>query len=101
MLIKKPQVHIVSREVTLATGELVRAFFAIIDDNGVREVKFLGIKPIESEASASYEEVLLLAEPKKITIFGDLFIPSIFEAISPFYTLDFLTSQLARAPSVK
>jgi hypothetical protein len=98
MLIKQPQVQIFSRQVTLATGEAVLAFFAIIETGGVREIKFLGTKPLETEVQ---EEVLLLAEPKKLSIFGSLFIPSFFEAVSPFYTLDFLTSQLARAPSVK
>ena len=93
MLIRKPNVHIVSQDVTLATGEVVRAYFAVIETNGFREIKFLGTKPIEAE-------VLLLAAPKT-TVLGEFFIPSFFEAISPFYTLDFLTSQSARAPSVR
>ncbi len=97
MLIRKPQVHIVSREVTLATGELVLAFFAVIESNGVREIKFLGTKPIQSEAAP---EVLLIEAPRA-TVFGEIFAPSSFQKTSPFYTLDFLTSQLARAPSFK
>ncbi|HEU0080468.1 MAG TPA: hypothetical protein VFQ72_00370 [Candidatus Paceibacterota bacterium] len=98
MLIKKPQVHIVSREVALATGELVRAFFAVIEAEGLREVRFLGFKPLESETSSP---VLALTAPRSIASYGDIFIPSSFEAVSPFSALDFLTSQPARAPSVR
>jgi len=101
MLIRKPQVHIVSREVTLATGELVRAFFAVIETEGVREIKFLGTKPIEETASAPAQEEVLMLEAPKTTIFGEIFIRSFFEAVSPYFNLDFLTSQMARAPSVK
>ena len=97
MLIKRPQIHIVSQEVILATGEIVRAFFAVIETEGVREIKFLGTRPTEESA---LEKSILLAAPKT-TIFADLFIPSYFETVSSFYTLDFLTSQMARAPSVR
>ena len=97
MLIKKPQINIISREVTCASGEVVLAFFAIREINGVREIKFLGTKPIEIKA----EQEILFLENVKSQIFGALSIPSIFEAVSPFYTLDFLVNQLARAPSFK
>jgi hypothetical protein len=81
--------------VTLATGEAVLVFFAIIESGGVREIKFLGTKPLEKEP------VLLLEEAHIVSIYGEAPKLSYFEAVSPFYTLDFLTSQLARAPSVK
>ncbi len=96
MLIHKPQVHIISKEVTTASGELVRAFFAVLDVNGVLEVKFLGIKPIEAKT----EEVLLLDTPK-VTVFGETPILSQFERVSHYFTLDYLVNQLARAPSRK
>ena len=95
MLIAKPQVHIISKEVTTASGELVRAFFAVIDVNGVYEVKFLGTKPIEPSSEA---EVLLLESPKA-TVYAEAPIPSPFERVSHYFTLDFLVNQLARAPS--
>ncbi|MBX4209496.1 hypothetical protein KW799_02290 [Candidatus Parcubacteria bacterium] len=102
MLIKKPQVHIVSREVTLATGELVRAFFAVIVSEGSQEVRFLGMKPIEDAATAASEQTPILAlESPKVSIFGELFIRSFFEGLSPYFSLDFLVNQLARAPSVR
>lgn len=96
MLISKPQVHIVSREVTLASGELVRAFFAVIDVNGVLEVKFLGTKPIEAKAETA--EVLLLENPK-VSVYPEAPILSPFERVSHYFTLDYLVQQLARAPS--
>ncbi|MDE1874734.1 MAG: hypothetical protein KGH68_01550 [Patescibacteria group bacterium] len=99
MLIRKPQVNIISREVTLATGEVVRAFFAVIVTEGVPEVRFLGTQSIEAQAER--EEVLMLAAPRVCSECCELFISKFIEAISPFYTLDFLTSQLARAPSVR
>jgi len=101
MLAKRPQIHIVSQEVTLVTGELVRAFFAVIESDGYREIKFIGTRPVEAPASAEAQTEVLLLDAPKATVFGDLFIPSYFQAVSPFYTLDFLTSQLARAPSVR
>lgn len=100
MLIRKPQVHIISREVTLATGEVVRAFFAVIETEGVREIKFLGTQPIHAAPEAK-GEALMLAAPKVCSEYCELFISKFIEAISPFYTLDFLVNQLARAPSVK
>lgn len=101
MLIKQPQVNIVFRDVVLATGEKARAYFAVIISEGVQEVRFLGVKPIPTEATTAAAEEVLLLETSKTSVFGDLLIPSFFETISPFYTLDFLTSQLARAPSAK
>ena len=95
MLIIKPQVRIITREVTLASGELVRAYFAVIDINGVIDLKFLGTKPLEASTATP---VLLLDSPKK-SIWQDVAVVSVFEKVSPFFTLDFLTSQLARAPS--
>jgi hypothetical protein len=98
MLIRKPQVHIISREVTLATGELVRAFFAIVEMEGVREIKFLGTRPIEGEM-AQGEVVLALPEAfRRAPIFV---LKALFAAyVSPYVsTLLFLNSQPARAPS--
>ena len=101
MLIKQPQVQIFHKKVTLATGEAVLAFFAVIETNGVREIKFLGTKPLEATNTSSEQEVLLLKSAPVASVYGDAPIFSYFETVSPFYTLDFLTSQLARAPSVK
>jgi hypothetical protein len=98
MLIQKPQVHILTKEVRLASGELVRAYFAVIDNNGVRDVKFLGTKPIESETVASQPQVLLLDCPK-CKVFHETPIVSPFEKISHYFSLDLLVHQLARAPS--
>ncbi|HVT74810.1 MAG TPA: hypothetical protein VHD69_00070 [Candidatus Paceibacterota bacterium] len=103
MLAKRPQINIVSREVTLATGEVVQAFFAVIENNGVREIKFLGTKPIQTSRGAQAAQtapVLSLAAPKA-TVFAELFIKSVYEYASPFFSLDFLVNQLARAPSFK
>ena len=97
MLINRPQVHIISREVTMPGGEIARAFFAIREVNGVLDVKFLGIKPIEAHETSP---VLLLDSPR-VTIWQDVPLVSVFEKLSPFFTLEFLTSQLARAPSKK
>lgn len=102
MLIKQPQVNIVFRDVVLATGEKARAYFAVIVSEGVRDVRFLGVKTLSDvEASAQSVEVALLEAPKKASFWSELFIPSIFQAVSPFYTLDFLVNQLARAPSAR
>lgn len=98
MLITKPQIHIISREVATASGELVRAFFAVIDVNGVLEVKFLGTKPIEARAEDT--EVLLLDAPKA-AVYAEAPILSRFERVSHYFTLDYLVNQLARAPSRK
>jgi len=102
MLIAQPKVRIVSKEVTLATGDIVRAYFAVILTEGVQEVRFLGTKPVETTEAAETPcaAPLCIAAPKTATLY-ETFIPAIFEAVSPFYTLDFLTSQLARAPSVR
>lgn len=95
MLTTRPQVHIFTREVELATGEHVIAYFAVIEMNGSYNVRLIGTKPAESEAKAA---TLLLDAPKE-TIWYETPIRTVFEAVSPFFTLDFLTSQLARAPS--
>lgn len=97
MLITKPQVHIVSREVALASGELVRAFFAVIDVNGVLEVRFLGTKPV-TEAKA---DRALLLECPKACVYPEAPVLSQFERVSHYFTIDYLVNQLARAPSGK
>ncbi|HEU5114623.1 MAG TPA: hypothetical protein VFT82_02560 [Candidatus Paceibacterota bacterium] len=99
MLIRKPQVHIFAKEVTLATGELVRAFFAVIETEGVPEIRFLGTKPIEENVAPSAEP-LLLDTPKR-SVYTELFIPTFIEAVSPYFNLDFLVNQLARAPNAR
>lgn len=82
----------------MASGELVCAYFAVIDVNGVLDVKFLGIKPIEAKNENSEAQTLLL-EGVKTSSFGESVIPSPFEKVSHYFTLDFLVNQLARAPS--
>ncbi len=97
MLIKQPQVRIVSKQVTLENGELAFAYFALINIAGHVEIKFLGTKPIEATIQAK-DEVLLL-ENVQTQVYGDTK-PSYFHTIfSPFFTLDLFANQLARAPS--
>lgn len=98
MLIRKPNVTIISRKVTLATGEVVLAFFAIVETEGFREIKFLGTKPVQASQDTSQNQVLLL-ENKTPCAFSQCFEALYTETVSPFCTLDFLTSQPARAPS--
>jgi hypothetical protein len=100
MLIKKPQVNIVSRRIRLYTGEEALAYFAIIAIEGAREVRFLGIRPIEQAEMPAEAEALLL-ENRPAKVFGETPIRTIYERTNPFYTLDFLTSQSARAPSAR
>ncbi len=100
MLITKPQVHIVTKEVTLASGELVCAYFAVMDINGVLDVRFLGTKPIEVPQAESEAKPLLLEGARKVCI-ACAPIVSPFEKISHYFSLDFLVNQLARAPSVR
>ncbi len=95
--ITKPKVHIITREVTLASGELVRAFFAVIDINGVLDVKFLGTKPLETQEEASAKPLLIECASKICSNFRPIVSP--FEKVSHYFTLDFLVNQLARAPS--
>ncbi len=97
MLIIKPQVHIISREITTPEGVLVRAFFAVINIGGAIEIKFLGTKPIEATIKAR-EEVLLL-ENVRTQVFGDIKEPRFYGVVSPYITLDFLVSQPTRAPN--
>lgn len=95
MLILKPQVRIITKEVALATGELVRAYFAVVDIDGVIDIRFLGTKPIQNKAE---EAPLLLACASKCARTTP-HIVSPFEKVSHYFTLDFLVNQLARAPS--
>jgi hypothetical protein len=97
MLIIKPQVRIISREVALPSGELVRAFFALIDIQGVIEVKFLGTKPISENIESN--KILLLDCPKK-TVCNTPVVSTFYETVYSFNTLDLLVNQLARAPSM-
>lgn len=96
MLILKPQVRIITKEVALATGEMVRAYFAVVDINGVIDIRFLGTKPV---AKTTEEKPLLLACPTQCKSVSTQIISS-FEKVSHYFTLDFLVNQLARAPSV-
>lgn len=98
MLIPKPQVSIVSRVITAESGELLRAFFAIVNIAGRVEVRFLGTKPLGAEMDVK-EAPLALLENCCEQIFGESAIPSVKEVVSPFFSLDFLVNQLARAPS--
>ena len=97
MLITRPNIQIVSREITLESGDKAIAYFAIREICGVLEYKFLGTKILKQAP----ETRVLLLENSRQQIFGDTPVRTIYEFFSPFYTLDFLVNQLARAPSVK
>lgn len=96
MLIPRPDIRILTRKVTLENGAEALAYFAVMDCMGVLEVRFLGTKAVAETAPP----VLLLDKPLEI-VFGETPIRTIYEFLSPFFTLEFLTSQLARAPSVR
>lgn len=99
MLIRQPQVEILNRIVRTPSGELVRAYFALVTIEGRTEVRFLGTKPVEAEI-ASPEAVLSL--PGAFQASFDEPIVRTFESIvSPFFSLAYLlASQPARAPSL-
>lgn len=99
MLIPKPDIRIISQKVTFKNGTEALAYFAVIDVQGVFRVKFLGAKALASHVT-SPDAVFLLENPH-IQIFGEIPVKSLYEIVSPFYSLDFLVSQMARAPSVK
>lgn len=80
----------------MASGELVRAYFAVIDINGVLDVKFLGTKPLHEEESQA-KPLLLECATKICSNFSPIVSP--FEKVSHYFSLDFLVNQLARAPS--
>ncbi len=97
-LIKRPEIRIISRDITLVTGELVRAFFAVTVIEGRTEVKFLGTKPLEAEI-AQADAVPMLAAPICAGCIASA--PLISESVfSPFFRLDLFANQLARAPSL-
>jgi hypothetical protein len=100
MLIQRPNIRIVSREVTLKSGERALAYFAVREVFGVLECKFLGTKVIGAPKAETGAEILLLAAPVQ-TVWAETPIRTIYETFSPYFTLEFLTSQLARAPSRK
>ncbi len=98
MLIKQPQVRIVTKPVTLATGEVVLAYFALVNITGQVEGRFLGTKPVEAEAP---QAPVLLLENITEQIFGETSSHTFSVQPSPFFsTLDLLWNQLARAPSM-
>ncbi|MFA6158003.1 MAG: hypothetical protein WC763_00040 [Candidatus Paceibacterota bacterium] len=97
-LIKRPEIRIISKDITLATGELVRAFFAVMNIEGRTEIRFLGTKPLEAEM-AQADATPLLAAPichvcveQEAVMFRSVFLP--------FFSLDLFANQLARAPSL-
>jgi len=97
MLIKQPHVQIVTKQITLGTGEVVFAYFALVTIEGQVEVRFLGTKPCPSAKACP---VLLLEHHIEQT-FGET--PShVFETHpSPFFSsIELLFNQLARAPSM-
>ncbi len=99
MLLTKPTVRIISRDVTASNGELVRAFYAVIDIQGVIEVRFLGTKSIAEESVSDAVQVPLLAN-KPVRNYGETIIQTYKSVVSPFIqSLDLLVQQLARAPS--
>ena len=100
MLIKQPQIRIVSKEVTLGTGEVVLAYFALVNTEGVIEARFLGTKPIPAATAETEAPVALLENILAPFQFHTSPKP-FFARVSPFFSLDFLVNQLARAPSVK
>jgi hypothetical protein len=99
MLIKQPQVEIVNKIVRTASGELVRAYFALVTIEGRVEVKFLGTKAVEADIS-SPEAVLSL--PGAFTAaFGESIVRTFESFLSPFFSHAYLlASQPARAPSL-
>jgi hypothetical protein len=101
MLIKQPSVRIASKEITLATGELARAYFALVTIEGYTEVRFLGIQPVEASESVSKasEAPVALLEPCFTPSCEALEDKNVFESASPYFSLDLLINQLARAPS--
>ena len=95
MLIKQPQIRIVTKQVTLASGEVVLAYFALVNIEGQVEVRFLGTKPIEASAP------VLLLENTVEQIFGETTSHVFSVHPSPFFsTIELLWNQMARAPSV-
>lgn len=99
MLIKQPQVRIATKQVTLASGEVVLAYFALVNIAGQVEVRFLGTKPLPAQ-TATDSEVFLL---ENITAqhFGETSSHTFSVQPSPFFsTIELLWNQLARAPSM-
>ncbi len=99
MLIKRPEIRIVSKDVTLVTGELVRAFFAVMNIEGRVEVRFLGTKPLDATTASSEAPVVLLSSPSCEACFEPFQVIS-RSVFSPFFSLDLFANQLARAPSL-
>lgn len=99
MLIRRPEIRIVSKEVILATGELVCAFFAVMMIEGRTEVRFLGTKPVEANMAHPEGDIILLAAPVKAeyAVSAPVLSGSVF---SPFFSLDLFANQLARAPNL-
>ena len=99
MLIRQPQVRIISRPVTLVSGEAVLAFFALINVEGAIEVQFLGTKAVQSETKP---QGAVLSLPEAIRHAFVFTLKAYFAAyVAPFFsTLLILNNQLARAPSL-
>ncbi len=103
MLIKQPQVRIVTRPVTLENGEAALAYFALVNIAGAVEVRFLGTQAVSDTAAActaQAEAVLALPAAFKAALWQPS--KATYSAyVSPFVsTLCFLQNQLARAPSM-
>lgn len=99
MLIKRPEIRIVSKDITLETGEVVRAFFALVNIEGQVEVRFLGTRPLEATQAAP-EAVVLLSSPScELCAEAPVKIGAV-SVFSPYFSLDLFANQLARAPSV-
>lgn len=97
MLIKQPQVRIVTKPVTLDNGEAALAYFALVNISGQIEVRFLGTKIVETAETAP----VLLLENISEQIFGETPSHAFSVQPSPFFsTLELLFNQLARAPSL-
>jgi hypothetical protein len=98
MLIKQPQVRIVTKPVTLDNGEAALAYFALVTIEGQVEVRFLGTKTIEATQA---EAPVLLLENITESVFGETSSHTFSVQPSPFFsTIELLWNQLARAPSM-
>ncbi len=95
MLIKQPQVQIVTKPVTLPSGEAALAYFALVNIAGQVEVRFLGTKPLPKQAP-----VLLLVSSAIKQLCGEVKI--LFATVTePFLSsYEYLVNQRARAPSM-
>ncbi len=96
MLIKQPQVQIVTKPVNLPSGEAALAYFALVNIAGQVEVRFLGTKPLPKQEAP----VLLLVSSALKQLCGE--VKTLFATVTePFFSsYEYLVNQRARAPSM-